>query len=363
MGNIYKQYSNKNFEQKTFSTSQLDLSGLFLSYQFKFSEVSFFHSKTDLNTARDSEENLQVVFYDSEKHSLEQSGLSAKLSFENVSVSLLTANYKTDCRIGQFDNKKQSYLISSFINYEQNNYNLSYETNYQFSEFNHFFLAKFTNDFLTTSWIYRQIPAHSLNWLSSGITNKFNANTRIYAGKWSFCLGKINFSLGSELKSNKKIKHWRSRSFVKLAKDNKVSYQLQQDVYRDYQASQHKKYTHRFACELFSFTNSDIFFSYTVNNKSSSGLANMYQIHYNLSGILGDVRMNFKVLDNYRNEEIVEDINENILATFYDFSQDMLISLRFKSRDYQNVVFIGSLTQSLYNNKLDSFKIELSYHL
>ena len=89
----------------------------------------------------------------------------------------------------------------------------------------------------------------------------------------------------------------------------------------------------------------------------------MYQIEYNITTNYGKLKLNLKVLDNYKNEEIIQDMDENIIATFYDISEDFLIFINYKSPEYKNFTLQGTLNQSMFNNKLNSVKIELSYLL
>ncbi|MBI9032522.1 hypothetical protein JEZ13_11060 [bacterium] len=363
LGNIYKKYTNQSFLNKAGATSQLDLRGAFLNYQASLGKLSVFYSNTDVNTALDSEGQRKIVYYPSDPESLVQSGLIATMNFDNLLISVLTARYKTSSELEQLSHQVKSYLFSSFLQYEHESYSLNYETNYHFSELSHYFKAKFINEFLTSEIIFQDLPEHSLNWFNSGISNKFNANTRLYSINSSFALATIDVSMGAELKSNHEINHWTSKSFIEFSKNKQISYYLQQDLYRDYQNTEHEKYTHKLACKLFDFSNSQIKFSYTLNNKESSGIANMYQVNYDLKGEYGYLRLNLKVLDNYKNEEIVQDIDENIIETFYDFSEDVIISLNFRSKKYKNFIFKGNLIHSLYNENLSSLKLELSYLL
>ena len=363
LGNTYKKARNTGFINRALSTSQLDLKGIFLSYKMLFSEISLFYSRTNLNTINVVEDSWKLVYYDGEKCELEQYGVISKVKFEDFKINFLTSLYKTEKSLEQFAWDKESILWATFVEYKKENYSLQYEGSHYKKDIGHFLKTEFCLEDFSTTWTYQEIPSHSLNWINTGITNLYNANTTIYSGHCSFPLNSIDFTLGSELKLNKKIKQWRSCSYLKINPSKEISYQIIQDKYKDSKAIIQEKYTQKISYKAFTFSSSELKVSYSVNNKKNSGIANMYQVDYNLRSNVGLVRVNLKVLDNYKNEEMVQDIDDNIIATFYDYSEDVLLSLHYNSKKKHNFILGGSLIQSLYNSKINTLKIELSFLL
>jgi hypothetical protein len=303
------------------------------------------------------------VYYDSEKSCLEQSGFITSYLTDNLEFSFLSGLFRNDKELEQFNYKKSSYLFSAYVKYQYESLKLEYESDYQFSKLNHTGQVSFSQEDFSTTCFYQRISEHSLNWFNSGISNKYNNNTEIYSGKCSFPLYKFTFSLGSELKSNWEIRQWKSKSYLKTALYSKYSYRVIQEVYNDYQATKHTKYTHQVTAELFSFETSSITCRYSVNNKIDSGVASAYQIDYKADTNLGKFRLNMKVIDNYKGEEVIQDNDQNIIATFYDLSEDYLILFNYQSKEYKHFKLSCSLIQSLYNNRINSAKIELSFLL
>lgn len=364
VGTIYKESTSKDYLNRVTSKSSTDLHGVFGSYDIDLVKISMFHSRNDLNIAQDSNGKRKVVYYNSEKSCLEQSGLITTYSQDNIKFSFLTALFNNDEELEQFNYEEHSYLLSGYAKYNYENLILEYQSDYQFSNFNHTVQVSFSQDDFSSTCFYKRIPNHSLIWFNSGISNKYNRNTEIYSAKCSFLLlSNSDLSLGSELKSNDRINQWKSRSYLELAIFKKYNYKIIQEVYNDYKANKHKKYTNIMTIELFAFSKSNITCRYTVNNKRELGVASSYQIDYKADTTLGKMRLMLKVMDNYKGEEVVQDISDNIIATFYDLSEDILVLLNYQSVEYKNFIIKCSLNQSLYNNKIDSAKIELSYLL
>ena len=363
LGNIYKKSSTKDYLQRVMSKSNFDLQGLFGNYQIDSYKFNIFYSNNTLNTVIDCEGKQKIVYYESNKATLEQAGLIVSHISDAIEVSLLTSQFITNKRLEQFAYKKKFLLFANYIKFHKEKLELGYESNYEFSDLEHALWVRFQNDGFSSIWKYRSIPENSLNFFNSGISNKFNSNTEIYAGECSFVYQTYGLSIGSELKSNRKIDHWRSKAYLDFNSFNKINYRILQEIYRDYQAEKHEKYTHKVRVNLFDFSNSQLVFHYSLNNKKNYSYANMYQIEYNITTNYGKLKLNLKVLDNYKNEEIIQDMDENIIATFYDLSEDFLIFINYKSPEYKNFTLQGTLNQSMFNNKLNSFKIELSYLL
>lgn len=363
LGNIYKQSSSRDYLPRARSSSNFDLQGIFASYQYLASKVQIIYSKNDLNTILDSEGKSRIVYYEAEKKPLEQLALMIKYKTDKLELGLLAAQFSTNRKLEQLANKENFLIFSNYLNYHLDNLDFSYEVDYEFADLTHKLQTKFSHDQFISTWEFQLLPNHSLNWFNSGISNKYNSNTKIFAGECSFPFSKLAFTLGSELKSNKKINHWRSKSYVETKYISRFSYKLQEEIYRDYQATKHEKYTHNIKVELFSFANANISLNYTLNNKKNSSIANMYQIEYSHKFTYGKLKLNLKVLDNYKNEEIVEDIEANVIATFYEYAEDCLIFMTYQTPTCKNFQLKSSLIHSLYNNKLNSLKIELNYLL
>lgn len=363
LGTIYKRSSTQDYLNKVFSTSDFDLQGIFASYHKNPYKLSLYYSKNTLNNAVDSEGNRSIVYYESTKSDLEQAGLIIKRDVKDVEIGLLTAQFSSSDKLKQFAFKKNFFLFSNYVKYENDNVDIRYETDFLFSKFTHNFWGRFKKDEFTSIWTFESIPNYSLNWLNSGISNKYNTNTEIYSGNCSFPIATLSFKVGSELKSNHKIKQWRSRTFSEIETSEKLSYKIVQEIYRDYSDIKHTKYTHRFKVNLFTFEDSKIEFNYTINNKLNSGLAHMYQVEFDWKLAYGKLKTNLKVLDNYKNEEIVQDTDDNIIATFYDKSEDFMILLNYQSPNYRNFILASSFIYSIFNDRVNSLKIELSYLL
>ncbi len=363
LGSIYKRASTEDYLSKVLSKSQLDLQGFFSTYQLDSYKFSLFYSNSSLNTIIDSDGQRRIVYYDSDKIALKQSGLILSKNYDDFNLSLLTAQFTTSKQLKQLNNKERFLIFSSYATYQLENLDIRYETNYLFSRFSHSFWASFNRDYFETIWKYKSLPSYSLNWLNAGISNKYNTNSTLYSGECSVKLANLNLTLASELKSNQQINQWRSKSSVRLATVKKFSYLLQQEVYQDFQSIKQEKYTHTFKLKLFDFDNSNITFNYTLNNKEKGGVANMYQVEFNGKAKYGKLQVNLKVLDNYKNEETVEDIDENIIATFYEYSEDFLILFNYQTPKFHNFLLKSSLIHSLYNDKVKSLRIELSFLL
>ena len=363
LGTIYKKSANKEYLNKITSKSSTDLQGVFGTYNFCSVKINIFLSRNDLNIAQDTDGKRKVVYYDSEKSCLEQSGFITSYFTEKLEFSLLSGFFKNDEELEQFNYKKGSYLFSVYTKYQYDSLKLEYESDYQFTKLNHIGQLSFYQDDFSTTCFYQKISEHSLNWFNLGISNKYNRNTDIYSGKCSFPLYKFAFSLGSELKNNWEINQWKSTSYLKMAIYSKYSYRVIQEVYNDYQVTKHTKYTHHIIAELFSFETSSITCSYSVNNKIDSGVASNYQLDYKADTSFGKFRLNMKVVDNFKGEEVLQDNSDNIIATFYDLDEDCLVMFNYQSKEYKHLKLSCSLIQSLYNNKINSAKIELSFLL
>lgn len=363
LGNIYLKNASKDYLNRILSRSKFDLQGVFSSYEINSLSWNLFYSKSDLNTTSDILGKERIVYYESEKSSWQHAGMIMTYEIEDLTIGLLTAHFASAESLEQLDYKKESWLLANYLKYHNDKLLLEYEVDYQFSDFIHSAKAQFTSGDLATTWLYKSIPDHSLNWLNSGISNKYNRNTTIYSGDCTFQLVKLDFSLGSELKSNSQNKQWRSKSFVKTAFTKSLKYQITQEIYRDYQASKHQKYSHKFTAELFKWENNKIIANYTCNNKKQAGRAYIYQIEFKSQTDFGKLKLSLKALDNFKNEEIVQDLDASIIASFYDISEDLIIFFNYQTPEFKNFLLSSALTHSLYNHKLNSLKIELNYRL
>lgn len=363
LGNIYKADS-ENFKNRVLSTSQFDFYGLFFTYKYNFLKLDIYYSNSELNTKDNLDGTKEVVYYESSKSSLEQTGLISSYQNDNIKASVLYSLFKTSDRLEQFSNSKSSSLLSFYLRYRYAFINLEYENNYQFSRMCHTIKVNYTDENYKFNCLYKSLPNRSLAWFNTGITNKFNANTELLSGKCQFPLFNTTCLLASEMRFNSKLNDWRSRNSLKIAKIRGLaSYKVSQDLYKDYKGQKLKKYTHRLSTDMIRFINSKLSLNYVVNNKKESGLAHKYEVMYYLDCNNARYQFCLTVLDNYKNEEVFEDIEQNIITTFYNYSEDVIFSFIIKTEEYKNLVLKANILHSLYNNNLNSLRIELSYLL
>ncbi len=363
LGNIYHKNSKEHFNDKVFSSSSLDQNGLFLAYNTINYGLDLFYSVNNINTIVKDDLTRKIVYYDSNKSQIKQYGIKTSYSFSCLAVDLLYTNFRTDSYIEDFANKKSSSLFSYYLDYHKSFIKLAYEGNYQFDNFAYAFLSSFSRDDFEITWKYKKLPEKSLAWYSSGISNKYNSNTEIIAGFIEFPLFMMKFKLAYEVKSNNRISEWSSKEYLQMSNLNKFKYRLTKEVYKDYQAEKHEKYSHLINAEIMKFSNSNISINYLLNTKKESGLAHRYKLNYNLKTRIGLFKSSLTILDNYKNEEIVQDLDQRIIATFYKYSEDLIIAFKFKTKDFHNISLQCNLLHSLYNNRLNSFRIDLNFLL
>ncbi len=363
LGNIYKKDLNVNFKQKVSSNSQFDLSGALLEYLGDNLSSMVFYSNSKLNFESNHENENFLVYEKNDKNNFEQYGILAYYTLSNFKLGLMYSYFANEVELQQFSNRKTTSLISTYYHYKYSSFNLQYENNYQFRKMCHNIEAKIDDEEYNFTCSYKKIPSKSLSWLSSGLTNKYNANTEITSINFIFPIYSTSCSLFSQLKSNHKINQWSNRSYIELTNKSLLKYRLTQEIYQDYQAHKNKKITHRISTEIMSFKKTKIDLSYLVNNKKEVGFAHKYVINYRSDTFIGRFNLSCTFLDNYRNEEILEDVDQNILASFYSYSDDIIFAINYQSNTIKNTYIKCKLLQSLNNNKLNSVKIELNYLL
>lgn len=364
LGNSYSPAHKQRFIPKVTSYSPRDLQGAFGSYQNAYLKFDLFHSETHYNY-KTTKEGANYLTYSADNQSkYSQSGLIFTYFLNSLELSIMSALLDNEVEISQFHNKRSLFLLASNIGYKADNFTLDYELTYHHAEYDHAAEITFSQGDFSTKWSYKNLSKHSLNWINSGISNRYNSDAVIYSGENKFHLFNTDIQLGSTLKTLKDSNFWRTNVYCKLSIRQKLEYKLSQDRFRDTYDANKCRYSHRIKANLFSYDNSSINFSYSLHNKTyQTGVANMYQLDFKQKLSWATLKLNLKVLDNYKDEELVQDSESAVIATFYEFKDDAIVSGEIKMMELHHFTLRSVLTKSLYHRKADSIKLEVSYLL
>lgn len=364
LGSSYYETRKQRFSPKVTSHSNRDLQGVFGSYHNDSYTLNLFHSTTKNNYKTNSEGENYLTYAADNESKYTQTGLIMAYSQDRIKVSMLSALLANEVRINQFHNEKSLLLLATNLGYKSDNLALNYELTYHRDEYDHAAKINFSQDDFSSVWTYKNLSEHSLNWINSGISNKYNSEAIVYSGENKFSLLDTDIQLGSTLKTLKNSNFWRTNIYCKLSYKKQLSYTLAQDKFRDAYDDDKCRYSHRIKARLFKFSDTTIDFTYSLHNKTyESGVANMYQLNVRHKFNWAAAKLNLKVLDNYKHEELVQDNENAVISTYYEFKEDALISGELKTKEMYRFSLRGMWTKSLYHKQADSVRIEVSYQL
>ena len=364
LGSSYYETRKQRFTPKVTSNSNRDLQGVFGSYHNDSCSLSIFHSTTKNNYKTNGEGQNYLTYAADNESKYTQTAMIMAYSQDRIKLSLLSALLANEVRITQFHNEKSLLLLASNLGYHSDNLALNYELTYHHDEYDHAGKIDFSQGDFSSVWTYKNLSQNSLNWINSGISNKYNSAAIIYSGENKFKLFETNIQLGSTLKTLKNSNFWRSNIYCKLSYKKQLSYTLAQDKFRDAYDDNKCRYSHRINAHLFKFSNTTFDFAYSLHNKTyESGVANMYQLSVKHKLNWAVAKLNLKVLDNYKQEELVQDSENAVISTYYEFKEDALISGEIKTKEKYSFSLRGMWTKSLYHKQADAVRIEVSYQL
>lgn len=364
LGNSYSPTHKHRFIPKVTSHSPRDLQGAFGSYQNDYLQLNLFHSSTQINY-RTNKEGANYLTYSADNQSKYiQSGLIITYILNSLELNFMSVLLDNEVEITQFHNKKSLFLLTTNIGYETDNLVLDYELTSHHDEYDHAAKIAFSQGDFSTTWNYKNLSKHSLNWINSGISNRYNSDAVIYSGENKLHLFNTDIQLGSTLKTPKDSNFWRTNVYCKLNIRQRLEYRISQDRFRDSYDANKRRYSHRIKANLFNYDSSSLNFTYSLHNKTyQTGVANMYQLDFKYKLSWATLKLNLKVLDNYKDEELVQDSESAVIATFYEFKEDAIISGEIKTKELHHFTLRSVLTKSLYHRRTDSLKLEVSYLL
>lgn len=363
LGNNYKGNCNTQFTEKVVNSNCKNFRGIYLEYNVLNNiSYSIFYSNTDYNYIKTDKTN-NLVYSNGVHDNMNIFGNIIKYKNEKYFLSILYNRYILDNRLVDFNNKLRFNNLMVSACYMFPDFKIGYEGDYHFNNWEHKLDINIITSKVKTKIEYEKIPKHALVWYRRGISNRFKSDYKAISVKNLLNIKKIKISYFLELFTQKTNNDYNIHSGF-CYKKNCFKYSLTYDKYINMNQFKRVKIKNRVIFEVLNYRSSRIICSLCLNNKRNSSkkaINSYFEYIYGLKRVIGKLKINF--LNNYKDEELVTDIDDIIIADTYNTPTEIITTLNIQGKISRNLYIMLKCAIHKHSSKYNSIHTCLKYHL